>query len=95
MTCHRSCRYCNELGEYRVQQWPLVAYQDFYYRKELQAKGSGSKKSLLRLVQEISSLATSLPVAWSTSVFLLTDENRMDIIRSESPMIKNTSLFFI
>ena len=75
-------RYCTAVGKYRLCQWPLVQLQDFYYRREAEKAGAfNARKSMLRVGQEMSSLATSLPIAWATSIFLVADDNRMDIIR--------------
>ena len=75
-------RYCQAVGKYRLCQWPLVQLRDFYFRGQAEKAGAFSaKKSMLRIGQEMSSLATSLPIAWASSVFLVADDNRMDIIR--------------
>lgn len=75
------CRYCDEMGQFRMRQCSLP---DFYFREQVKdnvGTASKQKKSMLRLAQEISSLTTSLPTSWATSVFLVTEEDRMDIIR--------------
>ena len=69
------------LENYRLQQWPLVQNKDYYFRDLLNQKGSNSKKGLLRLCQEVSSLGSSLPVFWSSSIFVVSDESRMDVLR--------------
>ena len=39
------------------------------------------RKSALRIGQEMSSLSTSLPLGWASSVFIVTDDTRIDVIR--------------
>lgn len=40
------------------------------------------KEKVLRLAQEHSSLSTSLPFSWSSSVFVLADDEKMDLMQA-------------
>lgn len=74
------------MSKFRFGYWPLNMLQDFHFRKEAAGGGFSSKKTLLRLSQEISSLATSVPVSFSSSVFLVADDDaRMDMMRHAPP----------
>ena len=57
----------------------------FYFAEKLRtavASGDFSYSSRARrLAQEIASLSTSLPLSFSSSVFLRCDENRLDLMK--------------
>ena len=72
-------RYRRELGDKRLSQWNLQP--SFYFRHLLASGTARPKKSLLHLSREVSSLAKGLPLERASSIFLVTDENRMDILR--------------
>ena len=60
----------------------------FYFAEKLRtavATGDFSYSSRARrLAQEIASLSTSLPLSFSSSVFLRCDENRLDLMKVRS-----------
>lgn len=88
-------RYCEEMLEFSLRQ---TSISGFHFQKELtenHGSASSQKKSLLRLTQEISGLATSLPISFASSVFLVTDEARMDILRFLTLHINSPASTFI
>ena len=74
------------MSDYRLGQWPMVTLMDHAFKNDAasQASSSSAKKSILRIGQELSSMSTSLPVNLASSIFVVTDENRQDIIRRDS-----------
>ena len=55
----------------------------FHYESRLQPSGSASYSPARarRLAQEVSALATSLPLSSNSSVFVRCDENRLDVMK--------------
>lgn len=73
-------RYRDDLGGMRLREWNILYFKDFFFRNEI--KPGNARSGLLRLSREMSSLATSLPVYRASSIFLVSDEDRMDVLRA-------------
>eukprot|EP00798_Chlamydomonas_sp_ICE-L_P026983 gene26984-8998_t len=53
------------------------------------AGGDLMRRRLKRITEEISTLSTSLPLSWESSVFVAVDEERMDVLRVELALCAN------
>jgi len=81
----------------------LIEGGDYYFRNQLntsagQVQGDGNAR-LRRVMRDIASLSTDLPIGWNSSVLIVNDETRMDAFRAvifppeESPYA-NGAFFF-
>ncbi|GAX74518.1 hypothetical protein CEUSTIGMA_g1967.t1 [Chlamydomonas eustigma] len=97
-------RYVKTMMSQQLQQKPLAA--SHYFRKEADAarKGSGGelmRKRLKRITEELSTLSTSLPISWESTILVAVDEERMDVLRalmfpgSETPYAHGAFIFDI
>eukprot|EP00898_Chlorokybus_atmophyticus_P001859 jgi/Chlat1/2674/Chrsp18S02980 len=81
--------YMDEIRELQFDMVSLLekGHYAHYFRQEIEASesrassGNGAGRAL-RVMQEISSLATSLPLSWNSSVFLRVDERRQDVLKA-------------
>eukprot|EP00300_Choanocystis_sp_HF-7_P013606 c18371_g1_i1.p2 GENE.c18371_g1_i1~~c18371_g1_i1.p2 ORF type:complete len:308 (+),score=74.53 c18371_g1_i1:89-925(+) len=53
-----------------------------HYQSAIASDSGDSKIKMMRLAQEASAISTSLPLSYSSSVFVLIDEARMDVWRA-------------
>ncbi|CAL5221890.1 g4155 [Coccomyxa viridis] len=75
-------RYVEVMTPLRFRDHALIQGNDFYFRKAVGSSKPSGKAWLRRVVQEQSSLATSLPVAWSSSIFLAVDTGNLSALRA-------------
>lgn len=81
-------RYCKEMSDLKVHRWPaltddhafIVASSFGRYVQGLH-KSTLDEISTLRINQELDSLAMGLPVAWASSIFVVADEARVNVMR--------------
>lgn len=71
----------DENGQYRHH------YKDYIVGKTSQStsidkRGIHNQKRMLRMAKEISSLSTTLPLEWESSIHLYVDQNRLDVLRA-------------
>ncbi|KAK9804781.1 hypothetical protein WJX72_005025 [[Myrmecia] bisecta] len=101
-------RYLEALKPLRYTNQAVLEGGDFYFRQQAAAVskqaggGQQMKTRLRRLVEEHSSLSTSLPLAWGSSIFLAADDTRLDVLRAliigpgpDSPYANGAFLFNI
>ena len=53
-----------------------------HHYRELDSSSKHDREKILRLAQEQGSLSNSLPLTWSSSVFVRVDEERMDFVKA-------------
>lgn len=71
----------DENGQYRHH------FKDYIVGKTSQStsidkRGIHNQKRMLRMAKEISSLSTTLPLEWESSIHLYVDQNRLDVLRA-------------
>ncbi len=87
------CHYASALSDsYAItEQKPNGKYLcllPFHYSGEIEtASTNHAPERSLRLAQEVTSLATSLPLSPSSSVFVRCDEERLDIMKVGSDLV--------
>ena len=80
--------YMSQMGPLQFGSWKLVTEKNgsvtfthpFYWSSRVQTNISNPRRAR-RLAQEISALATSLPLSTSSSVFVQVDEDRLDVMK--------------
>ena len=80
--------YMSQMGPLQFASWKLVTETNgtvsfthpFYWSSRVQTNINNPKRAR-RLAQEISTLATSLPLSTSSSVFVRVDEDRLDVMK--------------
>ncbi|CAM9810300.1 unnamed protein product [Ectocarpus sp. 4 AP-2014] len=78
-------RYLSELGDSRFELVALLGpghSHHFSGQASSQTGGAGGRARAVRISQEVSTLATSLPVQPDSSIFLRVDEDRFDVMRA-------------
>jgi baculoviral IAP repeat-containing protein 6 len=71
--------YCDKMVKYRYDNMDMVNDSDYHYKSAF--KEDMRKSTMKRLAREISSLMDSLPVHYSSSVFMRVDENKMNCMK--------------
>lgn len=78
-------KYLDTLRPLLLTEQPLLE-KGHYFKKEIEAQkhcgGEVMKKRLRRITHEVSTLSTSLPLSWDSSIFLAMDHNHMDVLRA-------------
>ncbi|CAN0078898.1 unnamed protein product, partial [Hapterophycus canaliculatus] len=77
-------RYLADLGDRRFELVPGLA-SSHHFSAQVRAKHksrAGGRARAVRISQEVSTLATSLPVQPDSSIFLRVDEDRFDVMRA-------------
>ena len=67
-----------------LQYQEVNSFQEYHYSRELAAKSSGGGQlsaRVKRLAQEHADISTSLPLSWSSSVWICALESRMDAVQ--------------
>jgi len=76
--------YCNQLEEYQFGEFDMTndsgQYTHHYKTRITQDKQATGKK-LNRLVQECGTLSTALPLHPDSSVFMIVDSERIDVMQ--------------
>jgi len=75
--------YVQQLKDLQFDSIPLSAnnYGTFTYARAVAASIANAEK-FMRLVMEINTLSTSLPICKESSIFVRTDEERLDVIKA-------------
>lgn len=80
--------YEDTLRPFLLTQQPLLSQGSHYFKdaalkskKECEG-GESMKRRLRRITHEVSTLSTSLPVSWDSSIFLAMDTEHIDILRA-------------
>ena len=75
--------YLAELKPLSFTTFNLMSGGDFYFRSNMEERGSGDvHQRLRRITKEISSLPGQLPVGWESSILVGVDDDRMDVLRA-------------
>jgi baculoviral IAP repeat-containing protein 6 len=97
-------QYVKCMKKYAFRSTTLIERGDYYFRNQLENSGNQggdgtSASRLRRVMRDIASLSTDLPVDWNSSILVINDETRMDAFRAvifppeESPYA-NGAFFF-